>query len=301
VSEVIVKVLVTGSNGLIGSALIPALAEAHDVLRLTRSEPRGPGEFRWDPVAGRIDAAALDGVDAVVHLAGESVAGRWTEGKKQRIRESRVRGTRLVAETAAAREPGPRVMVCASAIGYYGDRGDEPVTEDTPPGEGFLADVVQEWERAADPARATGMRVVHLRFGIVQSAAGGALRAQLPLFRLGLGGRVGSGRQYVSWVAIDDVVGAIGHALRSDRLAGAANVTAPDVVTNAAYASTLGRVLRRPAVLPAPAPAVRLMLGEFAGELLGGQHVIPQRLREDGFEFRYPELEGALRHVLARG
>ena len=294
------RVLVTGSNGLIGAALVPRLSAAHDVARLTRSEPRGPGEFRWDPGAGRIDAAALAGVDAVVHLAGESVAGRWTDGKKRRIRESRVRGTRLIAETAAGHEPGPRVIVCASAIGYYGDRGDEPVTEDSPPGTGFLADVVQEWERAADPARAAAIRTVHLRFGIVQSAHGGALRAQLPLFRLALGGRVGNGRQYVSWVAIDDAVGAIEHALRSDRLTGAANVTAPGPVTNASYAGTLGRVLRRPAVLPAPAPAVRLVLGEFAGELLGGQRVLSPRLREDGFEFKYPELEGALRHVLSR-
>jgi uncharacterized protein (TIGR01777 family) len=190
--------------------------------------------------------------------------------------------------------------VCASAIGYYGDRGQEPVGEAGPPGEGFLAEVVQEWERAADPARAAGIRVVHLRFGIVQSPDGGALRAQLPVFRLGLGGRVGSGRQYVSWVAIDDVVRAIEHALFNDRLSGPVNVTAPEPVTNADYASTLGRVLKRPALLPAPAPAVRLALGEFAGELLGGQRVLPERLVEAGFEFEHPQLEGALRHVLGR-
>jgi uncharacterized protein (TIGR01777 family) len=297
-----VKILTTGASGLIGSALGAHLTGGgHDLVRLTRSVPRAPEEFRWDPAAGEIDPGTLDGVDAIVHLAGETVAGRWTESKKRRIRDSRVLGTRLLAETAAAHDPRPRAFVSASAIGYYGDRGDEPLTEESSMGEGFLAAVVRDWESATDPAREAGIRVVNLRFGIVQSAAGGALRAQLPLFRLGLGGRVGNGRQYVSWVAIDDVVGAIGFALGEERLSGPANVCAPRPVTNAEYARTLGRVLRRPAVLPAPAAAVRLVLGEFAGELLGGQRVVPDRLREVGFEFRYPELEGALRHVLGRG
>jgi uncharacterized protein len=297
----VLKVLVTGASGLIGSALVQRLeADRHEVVRLTRSEPRDPGELRWDPAAGEIDPVAFDGVDAIVHLAGETVAGRWNDAKKQRIRDSRVLGTRLISGTAAARERPPQALVCASAIGYYGDRGDEQVTEATPPGNGFLAGVVQDWEGAADPARAAGIRVAHLRFGIVQSPRGGALRTQLPLFRLGLGGRVGDGRQYVSWVAIDDVVAAIERALRSERLAGPANVTAPEPVTNAEYARTLGRVLHRPAVLPAPTPAVKLALGEFAGEILTGARVLPDRLLEDGFEFRYPELEGALRHVLGR-
>jgi hypothetical protein len=295
------KVLITGANGLVGSALGARLAAVgHHLVRLTRSAPRGPGDFRWDPTAGEIDPAAFDGIDAVVHLAGETVAGRWTEAKKRRIRDSRVLGTRLLAETAAAHDPRPRAFVSASAIGYYGDRGDDPVAEESPIGEGFLAEVVRDWEAAAEPAREAGIRVVNLRFGIVQSAAGGALRAQLPLFRLGLGGRVGNGRQYVSWVAIDDVVGAIEFALSSDPLTGPVNVTAPEPVTNADYARTLGRVLRRPALLPAPAPAVRLLLGEFAGELLGGQRVVADRLLESGFEFQHPELEGALRHVLGR-
>ena len=295
------KILITGASGLIGSALGARLAAAgHEMVRLTRSTPRGPGHFRWDPTAGEIDAAAFDGVDAVVHLAGETVAGRWTEAKKRRIRDSRVLGTRLLAETAAAYDPRPRAFVSASAIGCYGDRGDEPVAEDSPIGHGFLAGVVRDWEAAAEPAREAGIRVVNPRFGIVQSAAGGALRAQLPLFRLGLGGRVGSGRQYVSWVAIDDVARAIEHALSSDRLSGPVNVTAPEPVTNAEYASTLGRVLGRPALLPAPGPAVRLVLGEFAGELLGGQRVVADRLLESGFEFQHPQLEGALRHVLGR-
>jgi uncharacterized protein (TIGR01777 family) len=295
-----VKVLVTGATGLIGSALTSHLeSRGHEVVRVTRSEPRGAGEFRWDPTGGEIDPRAFDGVDAVVHLAGESVAGRWTDSKKRRIRDSRVLGTRLIAEAASSRPAPPRVMVSASAIGYYGNR-DQPVTEQSPPGEGFLARVVQEWERAADPARAAGIRVVHPRFGIVQSGRGGALRAQLPLFRLGLGGRVGNGRQWISWVAIDDVVDAILHALDSESLSGPANVTAPAPVTNADYARTLGRVLGRPAILPAPAPAVTLLLGEFASELLGGQAVRPARLTEDGFEFGYPDLEPALRHVLGR-
>jgi uncharacterized protein len=294
------KVLVTGARGLIGSALVPQLrAGGRDVARLTRSQPRQPGEFRWDPEAGEIDAAAFDGVDAIVHLAGETVAGRWTEGKKRRIRDSRVLGTRLIAERAAGAARRPRALVCASAIGYYGHR-TEPVTEASAPGDGFLARVVQEWEAAADPARAAGIRVVNMRFGIVQSRAGGALKAQLPLFRLGLGGRVGGGRQYVSWVAIDDVVGAIELAVSDERLSGPVNVTAPAPVTNAEYARTLGRVLHRPALVPAPAPAVKLVLGEFASELLHGQRVLPKRLREAGYEFRHPELEGALRAALGR-
>lgn len=294
------RLLVTGATGLIGTALAEHVGPQHEIVRLVRSAPSGPGEFRWDPIAGEVDPDALGGVDAIVHLAGESVAGRWTESKKRRIRDSRVHGTWALAAAAGAAAPRPRVMVCASAIGFYGDRGDERLTEESPPGTGFLAEVVQEWEAAAEPARSAGIRVVNLRFGIVQSAQGGALRTQLPLFRLGLGGRVGRGRQYVSWVAIDDVVRAIEHALGSERLSGPANVTAPDPVTNAQYARTLGRVLHRPALLPAPAPAVRLVLGEFAGEVLDGQRVLPERLLADGFGFAHPELEGALRHVLAR-
>jgi uncharacterized protein (TIGR01777 family) len=296
------KVLVTGASGLIGSALVSILEkQGHSVASLTRSEARRPGEFRWDPDRGHIDPAALEGIDAVVHLAGETVAGRWSEDKKRRILESRVNGTRLVSETIAALEPRPRVMVCASGIGVYGDRGDEPVTEGSPvSADGFLADVVRAWEAAAQPARDAGIRVVHTRFGIVQSARGGALKTQLPLFRMGLGGPVGGGRQYVSWVSIDDVVGAIMFALTRDDVSGVVNVTAPAPVTQADYARTLGRVLRRPAVLPAPGFAVRLVLGEFAGEVLEGQRVIPQKLLDSGYAFRRPELEPALRHVLRR-
>jgi uncharacterized protein (TIGR01777 family) len=296
------KVLVTGARGLIGSALVPRLeAGGHEVAQLTRSTPQRRGEYRWDPATGTLDRAALEGVDAAVHLAGESVAGRWTEAKKRRILESRVKGTRLLSEALAGLEPPPAVLACASAIGVYGDRGDEPVTERSPSGDGFLAEVVRAWEGAAAPAREAGIRVVNLRFGIVQSKDGGALATMLPIFRLGLGGRVGSGRQYVSWVAIDDVVGAIQYALASDSPAGPVNVVAPQPVRNAEYAHTLGRVLGRPAILPAPGFAVRLALGELSQEVLGGQRVVPERLREGGYEFRYPELEPALRHVLGRG
>jgi uncharacterized protein (TIGR01777 family) len=296
------KVLITGATGLIGSALAPVLGkQGHEVVSLTRSEARRTGEFRWDPEQGYVDPAALHGIDAVVHLAGETVAGRWSEDKKRRILESRVNGTRLVSEAIAALGRPPGALVCASAIGVYGDRGDEVITEQSPVSAGgFLADVVRAWEAAAQPARDAGIRVVNTRFGIVQSARGGALKTQLPLFKLGLGGPVGGGRQYVSWVSIDDVVGAIGFALARIDMSGAVNVTAPVPVSQADYARTLGRVLRRPAVLPAPAFAVRLVLGEFANEVLGGQRVIPQRLSDSRYAFRHRELEPALRHVLAR-
>ena len=296
------KILITGCSGLIGSALRPVLEkQEHEVVSLTRSQARRAGEFHWDPAKGEIDPAALEGIGGVVHLAGESVAGRWTPAKKQRILESRVTGTRFISETIAALDPVPQVLVCASGIGVYGDRGDERVTEESAPGNGFLVDVVRAWEGAADPARAAGIRVVHTRFGIVQSRHGGALNTQLPLFRFGLGGPIGGGRQYVSWVAIDDVVGALSFALSRDEVSGPVNVTAPEPVRQRDYARTLGRVLRRPAVLPAPGFAVRLILGEFAGEVLNGQCALPRRLTETGYAFRFPELEPALRHVLDRG
>ena len=296
------RVVVTGASGLIGSALVAVLEkQGHDVARLTRGEAGVPGEFHWDPEQAYIDPGALEAIDAVVHLAGETVAGRWSEVKKHRILESRVQGTRLVSEAIAGLDRPPAVLVCASAIGVYGDRGDEPVTEESAPGVGFLADVVRAWEAAAQPARDAGIRVVNTRFGVVQSAQGGALKTMLPLFQLGLGGRVGSGRQYVSWVSIDDVVGGILFSIQNDTLAGPVNVTAPSPVPQAEYARTLGRVLHRPAVLPAPGFAVRLVLGEFANEVLHGQRVVPERLTDRGYAFRHPTLEPALRHVLGRG
>ena len=295
-------VLVSGSRGLIGSALIPALTnEGHRVVRLTRSGGNGDDAVRWDPSAGAIDVARLEGIDAVVHLAGENIVGRWTSGKKARIRDSRVRGTRLLAETLAGLSAPPRVMISASASGYYGDRGNELLREESASGANFLAGVCQEWEAAAGPAREAGVRVVHLRFGIVLSPQGGALATTLPIFKLGGGGRIGSGNQYWPWVAIDDVVGAVLHALATESLEGAVNVSVPDPPTNAEYTRTLGRVLNRPTIFPLPAPVARIMLGQVADELLlASQRVEPAKLRESGFEFRYPELEGALRHLLGR-
>jgi hypothetical protein len=295
------RVLVSGASGFIGSALVPTLTTGgHSVRRLVRRVPSGEGEYRWNPAAGDVEPSALEGVDAIVHLAGESVAGRWTEPKKERILRSRVEGTPTLSEAIAVLDRPPGVLVCASAIGYYGDRGDEQLTEDSASGEGFLAEVVREWESASRPAEEAGIRVVRLRFGIVLGPSGGALKTMLRPFRLGLGGRLGRGRQWMSWVSIDDVVGAIHHALATEELAGVANTVAPNPVTNAEFTKTLARVLGRPALMPVPAPALRLVLGEFAQETLASARVIPGRLLETGYEFRYPELERALRHLLGR-
>jgi uncharacterized protein len=294
------RVVLTGSSGLIGSALAEALEEGgNEVVRLVRSgaDP-AQGRFRWDPEAGELDTQALQGADAVVHLAGESVAGRWTDAKKRRILDSRVNGTRLLSEALAGLERPPQVMVCASAIGFYGKRGGQPVDESHPGADDFLAGVVKQWEAACAPAREAGIRAVNTRFGIVLSREGGALKAMLPAFRLGLGGRLGSGRQPFSWVAIDDVVAAVLFGLESRELSGPVNVTAPHPVTNEEFTQTLARVLHRPAVVPAPAFALRLALGEFSQEVLAGMKVLPRRLQESGFAFRYPDLEPALRHVL---
>ena len=295
-------VLVSGATGLIGSAIVSALREKeYRVRRLTRSGGSSKDAVAWDPLAGTIDTVGLEGVDAVVHLAGESVMGRWTSAKKARIRNSRVQGTRLLSETIAGLPGPPGVMVCASATGYYGDRGNELLREESDPGNNFLAGVCREWEAAADPARAAGVRVVHPRFGIVLSPEGGALGTTLPIFKLGGGGRIGSGRQYWPWIAVDDVVGATIHALDSESLSGALNVTVPDPPTNEEYTKTLGYVLGRPTVFPLPAPAARLALGQVADELLlASQRVEPARLRESGYSYRYPELEGALRYLLER-
>jgi uncharacterized protein (TIGR01777 family) len=300
-------VAVTGASGLVGSGLAPALASAgHRVVRLVRGAgaASAPGESvaRWDPDSGALEGSALAGVDAVVHLAGESIAGgRWTEPKKRRIRSSRVDATRRLAGALARLERPPRVLVSASAIGYYGDRGSEILREDSAPGTGFLAEVCREWEAATEPAARAGIRVVRLRIGMVLSRRGGALAAMLTPFRLGAGGPVGSGAQWVSWIALDDLVRAILHALATDSLAGAVNAVAPEPVTNRALARTLGRVLRRPALLPLPAFAARLLLGQMADELLlASARVEPARLRAGGFAFHLTPLETALRHELAR-
>lgn len=300
------KVIVTGSNGLVGRTLAgQLLAEGHEVTALVRggsrtSGPEGVRPARWNPAEGGIDAAALEGHDAAVHLAGESIAeGRWDEEKKRRIRESRVQGTRLLAETLAKLERKPAVLVSASATGFYGDRGDETLTEASASGDDFLSEVCREWEKATLPASQAGVRVVHLRFGIILSRDGGALAKMLTPFKLGAGGRVGSGRQYWSWIDLDDAVGVIRHAITDEGLRGAVNAVAPRAVTNEEFTKTLGRVLGRPTIFPVPAFAARLAFGEMADALLlGGQRVEPRRLKESGYKFAHPELEGSLRHVL---
>jgi uncharacterized protein (TIGR01777 family) len=301
-------VAVTGASGLIGTALVRRLQnEGHRVLRLTRSRPSGPDQLQWDPMAGRLDRDALAKADAVVHLAAANIGDklRWTARTKREILGTRVEGTGLVARTMAelANGPGgPRVLVCASGAHYYGDRGDEVLTEASSGGRGFLADVVRQWEAAADPARAAGLRVVHLRTGPVQDAAGAGLPKQALMFRLGIGGRFGSGRQWLSWIALDDIAGAYLHALAREDLAGPVNAVAPNPVTNAEFTATLARVLRRVAVVHVPAFAPRLVLGEFADEMLfTSMRVHPARLLATGYRFRFPELEPALRHTLGRG
>ena len=293
------EVLVSGATGMIGSALITELeAKGHTVRRLTR-RPRSEGDIRWDPEGGTIDGD-LSGTGAVVHLAGESIAeGRWTEEKKRRILQSRQKGTRLLAEKVAELSEPPSVMVSVSATGYYGDRGNELLTEESEPGDLFLSEVCREWEAAADPAREAGIRVVHPRLGIVLSTEGGALGTTLPIFKLGGGGKIGSGRQYWSWVSLDDVIGALVHALETEDLSGPVNVVTTDPPTNAEYTKVLGKVLGRPTFLTVPASAARLGLGEIADELLlASARVEPVRLQETGYEFRYPELDGALHHLL---
>lgn len=296
------KVLVTGSTGLVGSALVPfLLTSGHQVARLVRSPPTAGGDVHWDPAAGRLEPTNLEGLDAVVHLAGERITGRWTAAKKARIRSSRVQGTRLLAETLARLARPPKTLVCASAIGYYGDRGDEVLREESPSGAGFLAEVCREWEAAARPAAEKGIRVVHLRIGVVLSAAGGALALMLTPFKLGLGGRVGSGQQYMSWIAIDDLAGIIQHALTNESLRGPVNAVAPRAITNREFTKTLGRVLGRPTVFPMPAFAARLAFGQMADELLlASARVEPARLIASGYKFRTPELEAALRHLLGK-
>lgn len=298
------NILITGSSGLIGSSLVPLLlAEGHRVVRLVRSPVQaGQAAFYWDPDAGEIDQAALQGLDAVIHLAGENIArGRWTRTRKARIRDSRVRGTRLLSEALARLEEPPRVLVSASAVGYYGDRGEELLDEGSTPGAGFLAETCQAWEAATEAAERRGIRVVHLRFGVVLSAVGGALPRMLVPFRWGLGGVIGSGKQHMSWIALDDAARALLHPVKTDALRGPVNGVAPAPVTNLAFTKTVGKVLRRPTFLPMPAFALRWTLGQMADELLlSSKRVVPQRLLSTGFQFQFPQLEGALRHLLDR-
>jgi hypothetical protein len=297
------RVAITGASGLVGSALVPFLTTGgHEVVRLVRREPRAADERRWDPGGGAIERAALEGADAVVHLAGENIAeGRWTDEKKARLRSSRVWPTRLLAETLAGLDRPPSVFVAASAIGRYGDRGEEWVDEAAPAADDFLGRLSAEWEEAAAPAAEAGIRTVNLRTGIVLSPRGGALGKMLLPFRAGAGGVLGPGTQYMSWIAIDDLLGVIHHAMTTAALAGPVNAVAPAPVTNAVFTKTLGRVLGRPTIAPVPAFALRLAFGEMAdAALLASTRVRPGRLLETGYPFRFPELEGALRHLLGR-
>jgi hypothetical protein len=296
------RILITGSSGLIGSALVSLLtAGGHRVIRLVRSEPRAAeNEVHWDPTAGRIDASRLEGLDAVVHLAGENIgAARWTPERKARLRESRVKGTQLLCDSLAKLSARPQVLVSASAIGYYGNRGDEILHEESPPGSGFLAEMAREWEAATEAAANAGIRVVNLRIAVVLSATGGALARMLMPFRLGVGGILGDGKQYMSWIALDDLVQAIVHSITTESLRGPVNAGSPHPVTNYEFTKTLGRVLGRPTFLPMPSFAARLAFGEMADELLlAGTRVEPTKLLASGFKFRQPELESALRHTL---
>ena len=296
------KIAVSGASGLIGSPLSRRLRDdGHDVIPLVRHAPR-PAEraIAWDPETGRLDRAELEGSDAVVHLAGENVFGRWTEEKMRRIRDSRVQGTKLVSEAIAKLPHPPSVLLAASAIGYYGDRGDEELTERSAPGHDFLAQVAKDWEAATAPASSAGVRVVNLRFGVVLTPGGGAMAKLLPPFRLGLGGPVGNGRQYLSWIVLDDAIDAIVHVLRTESLRGPVNITGPHPLTNRDFAKTLGRVLGRPAVVPVPGFALRLAFGtEGADMLQSGQRVLPERLLASGFQFQHADLEPALRQLLA--
>jgi hypothetical protein len=280
-------------------------AAGHEVVRLVRRAPV-PGEkaVRWDPEKGEVDAAGLEGLDDVVHLAGENIAsGRWNAARKAAIRASRVNGTRLLCDALAGLARPPKTLVCASAIGYYGDRGADVLTEESPPGAGFLPDVCREWEAASEPAARKGIRIVVLRIGVVLSPKGGALSRMLPLFRAGLGGVIGSGRQYVSWVALDDLVGIVLHALQSGELRGPVNAVAPNPVTNREFTEALGKALSRPTPLPVPAFALRIAVGREMADalLLASARVVPCRLEETGYRFRFPELPAALRHLLGKG
>jgi uncharacterized protein (TIGR01777 family) len=294
------RIAVTGASGLIGSALAESLtASSHEVVRLVRHEPRSDGEARWDPAAGTVDAAGLEGCRAIVHLAGAPIgARRWTDARKKELRDSRVLGTAAIARAAAAMSTPPEVLLCGSAIGFYGDTGDSWVDESSPAGAGFLADLVRDWEAAAEPARAAGIRTVHARTGLVVSTAGGAWAPLFPLFRAGLGGRLGDGRQFWSFIALHDEVAALRHLLDTSAVSGPVNLTAPDPLTNRQITAAMGRVLHRPTLAAVPGPVLRLTLGEFAGDVLSSQRVRPKVLLDSGFSFAFPKIEEALRAAI---
>lgn len=297
------KILVTGSTGLIGSRLCSSLsAEGRHVLRMVRKTSAGGDEISWDPSSGKLDAGALEGIDTVIHLAGENIAGgRWTAERKRRIWDSRTVGTRFLAQALAHLSNPPKTLISVSAVGYYGDRGEEQLSEESTPGTGFLPDLCREWERATEPAAGRGIRVVIPRLGTVLSPKGGALALMLPVFRLGMGGRIGSGSQYMSWIAMEDLVDVIHHAMHCESLKGPVNAVSPNPATNLLFSKTLGRVLSRPVFLALPSFAARIVFGEMAKEaLLASARVFPARLRDSGYPFRFPELEAALRHAFLK-
>jgi hypothetical protein len=293
------RILVSGASGPIGAALVPFLkAHGHKVTRLVRTCAAGRDEILWDP-ACPLPPDSVSGFDAVIHLAGESIVGRWTAGKKQRILDSRTQGTSHLAEAATKAAQRPGVFISASAVGYYGDRGDEILREDSPSGAGFAAEICRQWETATQPAAKAGIRTAQMRLGVVMSADGGALPKMLPPFRLGLGGRLGSGRQWWSWVAVQDVVGAIDQVLNHDAVQGPVNTVAPNPVSNTEFTRTLASVISRPALFPMPAAAVRLVFGQMGTELfLASQRVEPAKLVSSGYKFQYPELRKTLEDIL---
>ncbi|MFF8829112.1 TIGR01777 family oxidoreductase [Streptomyces sp. NPDC015131] len=292
----IARIAVTGSTGLIGAALVRSLrADGHEVVRLVRRPARAGDEVEWDPRRRHVDTAGLAGCDAVVHLAGAGVGERrWTEAYKKEIRDSRVLGTAAIAEAVASLDVPPKVLLCGSALGYYGDTGSRAVDETAPAGDGFLPSVCVEWEAAAGPAEEAGIRVAYARTGLVVAREGGAWGRLFPLFRAGLGGRLGNGGQYWSFIALHDEVAALRHILDTEALSGPVNLTAPEPVTNREVTAAMGRVLRRPALLPVPAAALRVALGDFAEDVLGSQRVLPARLLDSGFRFAFPTIDTAI-------
>lgn len=290
------RIAITGSTGLIGTALVRSLrSDGHDVVRLVRRPARAGDEVEWDPHRQYVDTAGLVGCEAVVNLAGAGVGDhRWTEAYRKEIRDSRVLGTAALAEAVASLDTPPKVLLCGSAVGYYGDTGDRTVDEDAPPGDGFLPGVCVEWEEAAAPADEAGVRVAFARTGLVVSREGGAWARMFPLFRAGLGGRLGDGRQYWSFIALHDEVAALRHILDSESLAGPVNVTAPTPVTNREVTAAMGRALHRPTVFAVPAVALRVALGDMAGDVLGSQRVVPRKLLDSGFSFAFPTIDDAI-------
>lgn len=295
------RILLTGASGLIGKALASSFPPGTDVIRLVRGVPKNAGEISWTP-RSPVPPALVSGYDAVIHLAGETVMGRWTDEKKKAIRESRVLGTTNLASALAQvrTDAKPRVLICASAVGFYGNRGDEVMHEDCPGGPGFLPEVCREWEQASRIAADAGIRTVNVRIGLVLSPRGGALGSMRTPFKLGLGGRIGSGQQWWSWIHLDDIVGGIHHAMRAESMAGPVNLVAPNPVRNEDFARVLASVLRRPAFFPVPEFALRLALGKMAAEelLLASQRIAPGKLKSSGYAFRFEDLRGALENLL---